>query len=187
MGAAFGIGFVLGPAIGGILAEFGTRAPFYAAAMLAGANLIFGYFVLPETVTDRIRRPFIWSRANPFGAFRKIGELPGVTRLLIVFFLYEFAFIVYPSIWAYFTKARFEWSPSMVGASLAAFGISIALVQGGLIRIALRRFGERKTVIYGMLFNIAAFLFPEIGARILGAALHPAGGLCVNIPRDRAS
>lgn len=158
VGAAFGIGFVFGPAIGGLLAEFGTRAPFYAAAGLAGANLVFGYLVLPETVTDRIRRPFSLRRANPIGAFRKLSELPEVTRLLLLFFVYEFAFIVYPSIWAFYTKAQFGWSPSMTGLSLALFGIGIAIVQGGLIRIALRHLGERGTIIYGILFNLMAFI-----------------------------
>ena len=157
VGAAFGAGFVLGPVIGGLLAEFGTRVPFYAAAGLAGANLIFGYFAFPETVTDRIRRPFEWRRANPFGAFRKLGELDGLKRLLLLFFLYEFAFIVYPSIWAYFTQARFGWDPSTVGLSLACFGIAMAVVQGGLIRIALDRFGDRATILYGFSFNFFAF------------------------------
>jgi MFS transporter, DHA1 family, tetracycline resistance protein len=159
VGAAFGIGFVLGPVIGGLLAEFGTRAPFYAAAALAGANVVFGYLVLAETVTDRIRRPFSLRRANPLGAFRKIGQLPGVNRLLLLFFLYEFAFIVYPAIWAYFSKEAFGWSPSMVGLSLAAFGISVAAVQGGLIRVILKNLGERGTIIFGITFNFCAFMF----------------------------
>lgn len=159
VGAAFGVGFVLGPVIGGILGEYGTRAPFYAAAFLTGANFVFGYFVLPETVDDRIRRPLDWSRANPLGAFRKLSKLPQVRTLLFLFFLYEFAFLVYPAVWAYFTQARFGWGPSMVGYSLAAFGIAIAVVQGGLIRIALDRYGDRATIIYGIIFNFAAFLF----------------------------
>ncbi len=157
VGAAFGAGFVLGPVIGGLLAEFGTRVPFYAAAGLAAANLVFGYFAFPETVTDRIRRPFEWRRANPFGAFKKLGELEGLKRLLLLFFLYEFAFIVYPSIWAYFTQAQFGWEPSTVGLSLAFFGIAMAVVQGGLIRIALDRFGDRATILYGFTFNFFAF------------------------------
>ena len=157
IGAAFGIGFVLGPIIGGLLAEFGHRAPFYAAAALATANLIFGYFVLPETVTDRIRRPFRLSRANPFGAFKAIGRLPGVAKLLLLFFIYEFAFIVYPATWAFFTQERFGWEPSMVGLSLTFFGISMALVQGLLIRWIIPRFGARRTIIYGFAFNFFAF------------------------------
>lgn len=158
IGAAFGAGFVLGPIIGGLLGELGTRAPFYAAAALGALNLAFGYFVLPETVTDRIRRPFSLRRANPFGAFRALGKLDGVRRLIFLIFLYEFAFIVYPATWAYFTKEAFGWSPGKVGASLALFGIGIAIVQGGLIRIALKRLGERGTIIYGLCFNLSAFI-----------------------------
>ena len=159
IGAAFGVGFVLGPIIGGLLSEFGHRAPFYAAATLATLNLILGLFVLPETVTDRIRRPFDLRRANPFGAFRAIGRLPGVTRLLLLFFLYEFAFIVYPATWAFFTAERFGWSPGMIGLSLGSFGIAMAIVQGGLIRWIIPRLGERNTILYGFAFNFAAFLF----------------------------
>lgn len=158
LGAAFGIGFVAGPAIGGLLAEFGTRAPFWAAAGLASCNFLLGWFVMPETVTDRIRRTFEWRRANPFGALMALGKLPGVTRYLLLFFLYELAFIVYPATWAYFTQERFGWGPGMVGLSLALFGVSMAIVQGGLIRIILPRFGERTTVLYGFCFNAFAFL-----------------------------
>ncbi|SLN45334.1 TCR/Tet family MFS transporter [Pseudooctadecabacter jejudonensis] len=158
IGAAFGLGFVLGPVIGGLLGELGTRAPFYAAAALGALNLLFGYYVLPETVTDRIRRPFSLRRANPFGAFRALSQLDGLRRLIFLVFLYEFAFIVYPATWAYFTKEAFGWSPGMVGGSLAMFGIGMALVQGVLIRPVLRRFGERGTIIYGITFNFVAFL-----------------------------
>ena len=158
VGAAFGMGFVLGPVIGGLLAEFGTRAPFYMAAALAAVNLVFGFFILPETVTDRIRRPFAWRRANPLGALMDVGRLPGVGRLVLLFFLYQVAFFVYPSIWAYFTEARFGWEPRMIGVSLASFGISLALVQGVLIRVILKYLGDRGTVIYGLAFNACAFV-----------------------------
>jgi DHA1 family tetracycline resistance protein-like MFS transporter len=149
---------VLGPVLGGLLAEFGTRAPFWAAGALALANMAFGYFVLPETVTDAFRRPFRWARANPFGAFRHVGRIPGTARLLVLFFLYEFAFFVYPAIWAFFTAARFGWDPAMIGVSLGSFGIAMAVVQGGLIRGIIRRFGESATVLYGFCFNACAFL-----------------------------
>jgi len=158
IGAAFGLGFVVGPLIGGLLGELGTRAPFYAAAALATANLIFGWLILPETVTDRIRRRFDWRRANPLGAFQSVGAMPGLWRLLLLFGLYQIAFFVYPAIWAYFTRARFGWDPATIGLSLASFGIAIALVQGGLIRVILRYLGERGTVIYGLSFNFVAFL-----------------------------
>lgn len=157
IGAAFGVGFILGPLVGGLLSEFGPRAPFFFAAGLAAANTVFGYFVLSETVTDAIRRPFSWGRANPFGAFRHIGKLPGVTRLLIVFFLYNTAFFVYPSVWAYYTQERFGWEPTMVGVSLAVFGASMAVVQGGLIRVIIPRIGEHNTVVLGFSINVVAF------------------------------
>lgn len=158
IGAAFGMGFVLGPLIGGFLAEYGTRAPFYGAAVLASLNAIFGYFVLKETVTEGIRRPFEWRRANPFGAFAQLRKLPGLGALLLIYFLYQVAFMVYPAIWAFFGKERFGWEPSMVGLSLALFGIMLAIVQGGLIRPVMRFLGERGTVIYGHVFDIFGFL-----------------------------
>ncbi len=159
IGAAFGAGFVLGPLVGGILAEYGTRAPFYAAAALAFANMAFGWFALPETVTDRIRRPFEWRRANPLGALRHIGALPGLGPMLVVVFIYSIAFFVYPAIWAYFGQLRFGWGPGMVGLSLAVFGVSMAIFQGWLIRPILRAIGERNAVLLGLGVDVGAFVF----------------------------
>ncbi|THH37122.1 MFS transporter [Aliishimia ponticola] len=177
-GAAFGLGFVLGPAIGGVLAEFGTRAPFYAAALLATANAIFGYFVLRETVTDRIRRPFSWRRANPFGAFRQLNNLPGIRALLVVYFLYQMAFGVYPAVWAYYTQLRFGWSEAVVGLSLALFGVSLAIVQGGLIRPAIRVLGERGAVIYGLAADVVFFVLTAlIWSGLVLLALTPIAAL----------
>ena len=158
IGAAFGMGFVFGPLLGGLLAEFGTRAPFYAAAALAALNLVFGYFVMPETLKDENRRPLSLARANPFGAFKNVSASPLLRRLLVLFFLYQVAFMVYPSIWAYYTEARFGWEPRMIGLSLAAFGIAMAIVQGGLIRYILRWLGDRGTILYGLAFNFFAFI-----------------------------
>ena len=185
IGAAFGMGFVIGPLIGGLLAEFGTRAPFYAAAALAAANMIFGYYVMPETVTDKTRRPLTWARTNPLGAFLNVGLNPHVRKLLVLFFFYQVAFMVYPAIWAYFTEERFGWSPGMIGMSLGAFGIAMAIVQGGFIRLILRWLGDRGTVLYGIIFNFFAFLvlgFVENGLiamlfiplTALGAVVTPA-------------
>ncbi len=158
IGAAFGVGFILGPLLGGFLGEFGPRAPFFAAAALAGLNTIFGLFVLSETVTDEIRRPFSWARANPVGAFKHVGKLPGIRRLIVVYFFYSIAFFVYPSVWAYYTQERFGWEPIMTGVSLAVFGLSMALVQGGLIRLVIPRLGEHYTVMAGFAVNVVAFL-----------------------------
>lgn len=178
VGAAFGMGFVFGPVIGGILADFGTRAPFYAAAALAAANAVFGYFILKETVNDRIRRPFEWRRANPFGAFKSLGKLPGLMPLLLIFFFYQLAFGVYPAIWAYYTTERFDWSPGMIGLSLGLFGLALAVVQGALIRPALRILGERGAVIYGHAADIVIFvMIALISSGKLLLALTPLAAL----------
>jgi len=158
VGAAFGAGFVLGPLVGGLLAEYGTRAPFWMAAGLAAGNALFGWIVLKETVTDDTRRAFSWRRANPLGALRALGRLPGVTRLLLVYFIYYIGFAVYPAVWPYFGKERFDWSPATIGLSLALFGVAMAAIQGGLIRPVLRILGERGTVVAGHLFSIASLV-----------------------------
>ena len=158
IGAAFGMGFILGPAIGGVLAEFGTRAPFVAAAALAAANLIFGALVMRETLTPEKRRPFQLARANPFGAFRHIGRMPGVGPYLGAYFVHEFAFAVYPITWAYFASARFDWSPGQVGFSLALFGLGFAVVQGALIRPIIQRLGRMRTMVWGTISATVALV-----------------------------
>jgi len=158
VGAAFGAGFVLGPLLGGLLAEYGTRAPFWVAAGLSAANVIFGWVVLRETVTPEKRRAFEWRRANPLGALRSLGRLPGVTQLLLVYFIYYIGFAVYPAVWPYFGKERFDWSPATIGLSLALFGVTMALIQGVLIRPILARFGEMGTVVIGHIFNIVSLI-----------------------------
>jgi len=159
IGAAFGVGFVAGPLIGGLLAGIDTRAPFYAAAAMAAANLCLGWVVLPETVTDAIRRPFSWARANPLASFRAIGRLPGLQRMLLVLFVYSVGFHVYPVIWSFYGKARFGWDSWMIGLSLAAFGLCIALVQALLVGPAIRQLGDRGAVLWGMVAELATFLF----------------------------
>ncbi len=158
VGAAFGAGFVLGPLLGGFLAEYGTRAPFWLAAGLAAGNALFGWIVLKETVTPERQRAFSWRRANPLGALRSLGRLPGVTPLLLVYFIYYVGFAVYPAVWSYFGKERFDWSPATIGLSLALFGVTMAIIQGGLIRPVLRAFGERGTVIVGHAFSIVSLI-----------------------------
>lgn len=183
IGAGFGIGFVLGPLAGGFLAEYGTRAPFWAAAVLAFSNAALGWFVLRETVTDKTRRPFSLARANPWGAVKSLGKLPGVRQLLVVYFLYHMAFAVYPSVWSYFGVERFEWTPAMIGASLALFGLVMALVQAGVIRWAIKRFGERGTVVIGHGFAISAYLaLGLVTSGTLALILTPLAALAGVIP-----
>lgn len=185
IGAAFGVGFILGPVVGGLLAEFGTRAPFWAAAALAAANLAFGWFVLPETLKPDARRRFEWKRANPFGALRFASQLPGLKVPLVVYTLYEFAQVAYPAVWAYFAAARFGWSPGVIGLSLAIFGISFALMQGFLIRLILPVLGDWGTVAFGLganLFTFVLLAFIENGQLALWLTPLTALGACVAPP-----
>jgi DHA1 family tetracycline resistance protein-like MFS transporter len=154
IGACFGVGFVLGPLIGGLLGSLDSRAPFYAAGALALANMVFGYFVLPETVTAATRRPFAIARANPLGALRALDRLPGVRLILGTYLLLSIAMNVYPTVWAYFGQARFGWDSTMVGVSLAVYGISFAAGQALLVGPLIRRFGEHRAAHMGMWVNV---------------------------------
>jgi DHA1 family tetracycline resistance protein-like MFS transporter len=156
--AGFGIGFILGPLLGGMLGGLDPRAPFVAAAILAACNFIFGWFVLPESLRPENRRPFDLRRANPAGGLMQIGALPGVRPLLAVMLAYQVSNFVYPAIWAYYTQAAFGWDARMVGASLAAYGVAIAVVQGGLIRAVLPRLGETRAVYWGLILNTACLV-----------------------------
>jgi MFS transporter, DHA1 family, tetracycline resistance protein len=158
IGAGFGVGFVLGPLIGGLLAAVDLHAPFYAAAGLALVNLVFGALVLPETVTDATRRPFNLRRANPLGALRAVSRLPGLRRTLICFLILGIAMNVYPSIWAYYGQARFGWTTTMVGLSLAVYGVSFAIGQALLVGPLIRRFGEHRAAHYGMWVDVSTLL-----------------------------
>jgi DHA1 family tetracycline resistance protein-like MFS transporter len=158
LGAAFGIGFILGPVIGGIAAEWGPRAPFFVAAVLAGGITVFGYFALEETVTDENRRAFEWKRALPWGAFAAVGRLYNQSRMLVVLFFQEIAFMVYPVVWAFYTKAKFGWDPLLIGVSLGAFGVMMALSQGLLIRMVIPRLGEYRTAMLGLSMEFLSFV-----------------------------
>ena len=171
VGAAFGVGFILGPAIGGLLGELGPRAPFIAAGILALANAAFGYFALPETLPVEKRRAFEWRRANPFRALMRLRRLPMVGGLMLVFFLYSVANYVYPAVWSYFTIERFGWSVGTVGLSLAAFGISSAFVQGWLIRKQIGWMGEHRTAVFGLVMTIVAMVILD-HRRDLGLCLY---------------
>ncbi len=159
IGAGFGIGFVFGPVLGGLLAEYGTRAPFWAAGALAFANAMFGAFVLRETVTKRKRRRFEWRRANPLGALRSISSFQGLTPLLTVYFFFQVAHYVYPAVWAYFVTERFDWSPRMIGLSLGVYGVFFALVQGLLVKPSIAWLGERRAVVVGLCVDIVSLVF----------------------------
>lgn len=154
VGAAFGVGFILGPVIGGIAGEFGTRVPFYVAAAFAFANFLYGYFIVPESLPETRRRPFEARRANPLGALRQVLKLPMIAWLFVAFFLFQLANWVYPATWSYFTKEAFGWSAAMIGLSLAAVGLGFAITQGWMIRYILRVLGEPRTALFGFLTGV---------------------------------
>ena len=151
MGAAFGLGFVIGPAVGGLLGTFGPRVPFYVAAAVSGLNLIYGWFVLPETLLPENRRRFDLARANPFGAFKVFRSYPGVLPLCAVMAMFFFFSSVYPAIWPFWGKANFGWSEAMVGLTLAVFGVVMAVFQGLLTGPAVKLWGEFRVAVIGLL------------------------------------
>ncbi len=158
IGAAFGVGFIIGPAIGGFLGEIGPRVPFMAAAVVALGNATLGYFILPETLPQSKRRAFDWTRANPLGALMSIRKIPHLTGLVVVFLIFTISHQVYPSVWSYYTIERFDFTPKMIGASLGAFGFFMAIVQGGLIRMIIPKLGEMRTAMWGMGLNFVVFI-----------------------------
>lgn len=158
--AAFGVGFVAGPAIGGLLAEISFRMPFYAAGALALANFLYGLFALPETLAAENRRPFDWKRANPVGALFALRKLPGLLPISAVYFMWQLASLIYPMTWAYFTIGRYGWSNTMIGLSLALMGATMAVTQIFLSARIIARIGERRTATIGMIggaMGMAAF------------------------------
>jgi MFS transporter, DHA1 family, tetracycline resistance protein len=160
IGAAFGLGFIIGPAIGGLLSGFGIRAPFYGAAALCLVNFLYGYFVLPESLTEEHRRPFEWKRANPLGTLLQLKKYPAIGGLMVSLFFVYLAAHAIQSNWSYFTEYRFSWSHKMIGYSLALAGLLIATVQAGLIRIVNPKLGNEKSVYVGlMLYSLGLFLF----------------------------
>ncbi|HXB32104.1 MAG TPA: TCR/Tet family MFS transporter [Puia sp.] len=160
IGAAFGLGFVLGPALGGLLAIWGIRAPFYAAAGLCLLNCLFGYFYLPESLPKENRRPFEWKRANPFGAFKFLTRHPEIGNLAFSFFLIYLAAQAVQSQWNFFTQYRFHWTNGMVGLSLTVVGVLIGGVQAGLTRVVNPRLGNERSIYLGMSFyTIGLVLF----------------------------
>jgi DHA1 family tetracycline resistance protein-like MFS transporter len=158
LGAAFGLGFIIGPVIGGIMGEYGTRIPFYVAAGIALLNVLYGYFILPESLQPENRRPFTWKRANPVGTLSELKKYPIIMGLVTCLVLVYIAAHAIQSNWAYFTMERFDWGEAEVGYSLGFVGLMIALVQGVLIRPIVKKVGEVNTVYIGLSFNTLGFL-----------------------------
>ena len=180
MGAAFGLGFVIGPAIGGLLGSFGPRVPFFVAASLSILNFAYGWFVLPETLATENRRPFSLARANPIGALKVFAQYRGVVPLSAVMFLYFLSTAVYPAIWAFWGIAAFGWTEATVGLTLAAFGLISALVQGGLTGPVVKWLGERNAAVFGLVMAVVALvgygLAPGLLAVLILLVIHAPEG-----------
>ena len=172
VGAAFGVGFIIGPSIGGLCSYLGTkigvsggfdwsvRLPFIVAAGFSIINLIYGYFVLPESLLPENRRALDWKRANPIGSLAHLRKYPIVSGLVISFFCIYLASHAVQSNWAYYTSYKFNWTIPMISISLTVVGLLVGIVQGGLIRYTMPKLGEKNSVYIGLsLFALGMLLF----------------------------
>lgn len=160
IGAAFGLGFIIGPVVGGLLGSLGARVPFYAAAGLCLLNFIYGYFILPESLDKQHRREFDWKRANPVGSLLIVKRYPQLFGLISAIFLLSVGSHAVQSNWSYFTMYQLHWDEKLVGISLGVVGLLIGVVQGGLIRWINPKLGNEKSIYVGMaLYAIGMFLF----------------------------
>ena len=160
VGAAFGLGFIIGPALGGLLGEVGLRVPFLVAAGLTLLNVLYGYFVLPESLEPENRRKFEWRRANPLGSLFQLRKYHGISGLITsIVFVYIAAHAV-QSTWTFINIEKFNWSKSLIGISLAVVGLLVAVVQGGLIRYITPKIGNEKSIYIGLgLYALGLLLF----------------------------
>jgi MFS transporter, DHA1 family, tetracycline resistance protein len=195
IGAAFGIGFILGPGLGGLLGSIDIRLPFYAAAALSMANWFYGFFVLPESLPRERRKAVDWRRANPFSSLAGLVRLKSVGLLVAVIALVTLAQFILHGIWVLYTEFRFGWGPRETGASLFVVGLAAALVQGALLGWLLQHYGERSIVRAGMASGLIAYLlyglatqgwmmYAIIFANLLAFAVGPALNAIVSKAAD---
>jgi DHA1 family tetracycline resistance protein-like MFS transporter len=182
IGAAFGTGFVLGPALGSLVSTWGIRAPFYAAAALCLLNCLYGFFLLPESLSKDNRRAFDWKRANPLGSLKFLGSHPEIGALAFGFFLIYLGAQSVQGNWAFFVEYRFQWTKAMVGISLTVVGVLIMAVQAGLTRVIVPKLGNERSIYLGLsLYTLGLVLFALASQTwMMYAFLVPycMGGLC---------
>jgi DHA1 family tetracycline resistance protein-like MFS transporter len=182
VGAAFGLGFIIGPVIGGLFSHWGPRAPFLAAAALTFINVLYGYFILPESLLPENRRAFDWKRANPLGSLMHLWRYPVVTGLIASLVLIYIAAHSVQSTWSYFTMLKFNWNETWVGYSLGFVGLLVALVQGLLIRITIPKLGQKWSIYTGLLFytfGLILFAFADKGwMMFIFLVPYCMGGIC---------
>lgn len=165
IGAAFGLGFIIGPVIGGVFAQYGIRVPFMIAAGLSLINWLYGYFILPESLKLENRRKFDWKRANPIGALKQIRKYPSLLGLLIALLILYLAAQSTQSIWSYYTIEKFNWNAAWVGYSLGFVGLTVAIVQGGLIRIIIPKFGNKRSIQMGLILYVLGFVMFSLASK----------------------
>jgi MFS transporter, DHA1 family, tetracycline resistance protein len=158
IGAAFGLGFIVGPAIGGLMGQLGPTAPFMAAAALNLLNFVFGYFILPESLAPENRRSVDISKMNPFTSLKKVLAPSKISLLIWVYALLYLAGNSHPSIWALYSETKYGWTAAQVGISLAAVGVTTAIVQGGLVRIIIPKLGEPRALFLGTIVFALSFV-----------------------------
>jgi MFS transporter, DHA1 family, tetracycline resistance protein len=185
IGAAFGMGFIIGPVAGGFLGEIGIQVPFYAAAGLCAVNALYGLFVLPESLPEAHRSPFSLARSNPFGALKLLSRLDGLGSLVAVWAVFQLAMVMVVETWVLYAHFRYGWSSRMNGLSLFAVGIATAIVQGGLVGVLSKKLGDEKTILVGLASGIVGYagyglategwmLFPVIFGTLTVFATGPA-------------
>jgi len=160
MFAAFGLGFILGPVLGGVFSDYGSRAPFVAAAVLSLLNWLYGFFILPETLKKENRRAFDIKRANPLGALIQLKRSKHIRTLIIGMFMIYLAGQAMPAIWPFYTKFMYHCTDRQIGYSLGFVGIMVSIVQGGLIKFTQKKFGNQKAIYLGLaMYFIGLVLF----------------------------
>lgn len=182
IGVAFGVGFIIGPLIGGLLSNVGLRAPFYAAGILSLINFLYGLLFIPESLDAAHRRKFDWKRANPLGTFYNLRRYPQIIGLIAGLFILYVAGKTIETIWGYYNILKFNWSNAEIGYSLAFVGVLVSAVQGGLIRWFIPKYGQVRSIYYGIFFYAIGLALFSIATQswMMYAALIPycLGGLC---------
>lgn len=160
IGVAFGLGFMVGPAIGGILGKISPRLPFIVAAIVSLLNTLYGFFILPESLPKENRRKFDWKRANPIGSLKQLGKYPVVLGMVASILCIYMAAHAVQSTWTYYTMLKFNWNEDTVGYSLAFVGLLVGAVQGGLIRVVIPKIGQKRSIYVGLfLYTVGMVLF----------------------------
>lgn len=195
VGAAFGLGFIIGPVVGGLFAHFGPRVPFIVAAVLSLCNFLYGFFLVPESLPLAQRRPFTWARANAVASLVRLGKYPQIIGLVVALVLLYLAGSATQSIWTFYSILKFKWDETLIGYSLGAVGLGALIVQGGLVRVLIPKLGSARAVAAGLVCYLVGFvlyafasqgwmMFAVTGIYCLGGLAGPAlqGSISGQVP-----